>query len=97
MYDVLQREIPLPETPSVTQPKSSHGSFKSFFSPLVKVGLAVTVVLVFLALVTLLVMITILFLKVSALEAGNLNSSVIQRNKTEQYNFYSLYYSLSSL
>ena len=81
-YDVLQREYPLPETLSVNQPKSSHGSFISSASPLVKVGLAATVFLVFMALVALTVLIIILFLKVSALEAAESNSSSLQYNKT---------------
>ena len=76
MYDVLQRENPLPEALSVNQPKSSHGgSFKSSASPLVKVGLAVTVFLLFMALAVLTVLIIILFLKISALEVTDSKSN----------------------
>ena len=50
MYDVLQRENPLPEALSVNQPESIHERYKSFSSLLVKVGLAVTAFLVFMAL-----------------------------------------------
>ena len=87
MYDVLQREIPLPETLSVNQPKSSHGSFKSSASAslFVKVGLAVTVFLVFMAIVAFTVLIIILFIKVSALEAAESNTSILLKNKLQKY------------
>ena len=84
MYDVLQRENPLPETLSVIQPKSNHGRFKSSASPLVKVGLAVTAFLAFMALAVLTVLIIIIFLKVSALEAAESNSSSLQYKKRIQ-------------
>ena len=83
MYEVLQREIQLPKIPSVNQPKSCFESSKSSASPLVKVCLAVTVFLVIMAIVVLTVLIIILFLKVSALEAAESNSSGLQ--KTKQY------------
>ena len=86
MYDVLQREIPLPETPSVNQTKSSHGrSFKSSASLFVKVGLAVTVFLVFMAIVALTVLIIILFVKVSALEAAESNTSITLKKTLQKY------------
>ena len=86
MYDVLQRENPLPETLSVNQPKSNHGRYKSSASPLVKVGLAVTAFLVFMALAVINVLIIILFLKVSALEAAESNSSSLQyKNRIQKY------------
>ena len=85
MYDVLQREIPLAEALSVNQPKSSHGSFKSSASTFVKVGLAVTVFLVFMAIVAFTVLIIILFIKVSALEAAESNTSILLKNKLQKY------------
>ena len=54
MYDILQRENPLPEAPCVNEPESIHGRYKSSASLLVKVSLAVTVFLVFVALAVLL-------------------------------------------
>ena len=92
MYEVLQREIQWPQTPSVNQPKSCLESFKSSASPLVKVGLAVTVFLVITAIVALTVSIIILFLKVSALEAAESNSSGLQNNKTIQNYCYTFDY-----
>ena len=91
MYDVLQRENPLPEALSVNQPKSSHGgSFKSSASPLVKVGLAVTVFLLFMAFAVLTVLIIILFLKISALEVTDSKSN--EYNKILQKYFDSFDY-----
>ena len=91
-YDVLKREYPLPEALSVNQPNSSHGSFISSASPLAKVGLAVTVFLVIMALVVLTVLIIILFLKVSSLEAAESNSNSLQNNKKLQKYFDSFDY-----
>ena len=88
MYDVLQREIPLPEALSVSQPKSSRGgSFKSSASIFVKVGLAVTALLVLMAIVTLTVLIIILFIKVSAIEVTESNSSITKNNEALQKYF----------
>ena len=78
------REIQWPQIPSVNQPKSYLESFKSSASPLVKVGLAVTVFPVIMAIVVLTVLIIILFLKLSALEAAESNSSGLQNNKAIQ-------------
>ena len=97
LYDVLQRDSPLPETPNVNQSKSSHGSFKSSASPLVKVGLAVTAFLVFMALAVLTVLIIILFFKVSALEVRESNSSIYENNKELQKYFDTFDYINSTL
>ena len=97
MYDVLQRENPLPETLSANKPKSNHGRYKSSASPLVKVGLAVTVFLVFMALAVITVLIIILFPKVSALEAAESNSSSLQYMKRIQKYFDSFDYINSTL
>ena len=96
MYYVLQREIPLPEALSVNQTKSIQGSFKSSASPLVKVGLAVTAFLVFMAIVTLTVLITI-FIKVSALEVSESTSSITETNEALQKYFDSFEYINSAL
>ena len=85
MYDVLQRETPLPEALSVNQPKSSHWSFKSSASLFVKVGLAVTAFLVFMAIVALIVLIIVLFIKVSALEAAESNTSITLKKTLQKY------------
>ena len=98
MYDVLQREIPLPEALSVSQPKSSRGgSFKSSASIFVKVGLAVTAFLVIMAIVAFTVLIIILFIKVSALEAAESNSSITKNNEALQKYFDSFDYMNSAL
>ena len=98
MYDVLQREIPLPEALSVSQPKSSRGgSFKSSASIFVKVGLAVTAFLVIMAIVAFTVLIIILFIKVSALEATESNSSITKNKEALQKYFDSFDYMNSTL
>ena len=66
----------MPEALSVNLPKSSHGgSFKSSASPLVKVGLAVTAFLLFMALAVITVLIIIIFLKISTLEITDSKSN----------------------
>ena len=94
MYDILQRENQLPEALNVNQP---HGLYKSSASPLVKVGLAVTVFLVYMALAVLTVLIIILFFKVSALDVAESNSSIHVKNKTLQKYFDSFDYINSTL
>ena len=97
MYDVLQRENPLPETLSVHQPKSSDGSFKSSASPLVKVGLTVLFFLIIMALAVLTVLIIIIFFKVSALEVTESNSNIHENNEALQKYFDSFDYINSTL
>ena len=91
MYD------PLPEVLSVKQPESSHGRYKSSASPLVKVGLAVTVFLVFVALAVLTVLTIIIFFKVSALKVTDSNSKSHENNEASQKYFVSFEYINSTL